>query len=321
MIRCDWIEPRIHPKKDEQVFLGVGICCIYHEGCLKVFRVGQERCEFPIDDVVEGACGINHALIRTSDGTVYAIGSNRSGQCGLDAEIVELSSPTVVFCQAARVFAGSAASFIVDKEGLLYAFGCNDYGQLSLQDDRSRSSGMERSDSPFKCVQSISSGFGHTCVLADGQMFSCGSNSHDQLGFLTHEQRLPHFERYSPPFSVVSIACGVWNTAIITELGELYITGRAPFYQEGPEPLPELLKTIRSIKDRKSNRVDEKWVHIHTPDAVSEVKLGSSIGIALAANRRTIYVFDSSRYDVIEIVDLEYNPKNLFCAGRWWSIS
>jgi alpha-tubulin suppressor-like RCC1 family protein len=320
MIRCDWLRSPTAVSADDKVFLGLGICCVLKGSWLHVHRVDKDSCKFLIHDVVDGACGINHALICTLNGTVYALGSNLYGQCGIDLSVESVDTPVVVFENASKVSAGAASSFIIDRNGKLYVFGSNEYGQLSRSPDTSSKMNLTMLELIHQNIEMVSSGFGHTALLTGGEIYSCGLNSHDQLDFVTNERSIASFKPFKFPSKIQSVSCGIWNTAVVS-CSELYICGRAPFYQEGPEPLPELLKTIESLKARQSNRFDHNWVRIEVPQPVVDVRLGSSLGVALSADNQTLYVFDTALYKVIEDVKLFFPPKSICCAGRWWSVS
>jgi len=79
------------------------------------------------------ACGSNHTLI-VSNGRLWACGSNSHMQLGLESDIRTTSHPTLVTSiknPVQTVVAAADHSFFIDSAHFLWAFGCNDEGQLS----------------------------------------------------------------------------------------------------------------------------------------------------------------------------------------------
>jgi hypothetical protein len=82
------------------------------------------------------ACGLDHFLALTEKGCVYSWGSNEFGQCGQprdkstdEPEHIELYFNDVhIFIN--NVCCGKNHSLLLSKEGDLYSFGNNDFGQL-----------------------------------------------------------------------------------------------------------------------------------------------------------------------------------------------
>lgn len=53
--------------------------------------------------VVDGAVGKNHTLFLTDDGSVYACGENKCGQCGLGNANATVLTPTKMDFQEGRI--------------------------------------------------------------------------------------------------------------------------------------------------------------------------------------------------------------------------
>ena len=77
------------------------------------------------------SAGVNHSLAATSDGRVYAWGTNGSNQLG-DGTTTQRNSPTLVpvVSGITMVAAGSAHSLAATHDGRLYAWGSNGSGRL-----------------------------------------------------------------------------------------------------------------------------------------------------------------------------------------------
>lgn len=85
-------------------------------------------------NIVSAACGRAHTLFLTDDGTVYACGANKMGQCGTNQpNIPDVMTPSKVIFRdkpVVKMACGAEFSLIIDNEGKLYSFGCPEYGQL-----------------------------------------------------------------------------------------------------------------------------------------------------------------------------------------------
>lgn len=89
------------------------------------------------DKVVDAALGRNHTLVLTEDGSVFACGSNKSGQLGngkvsADAAPVLCKVDTAALggAKPVRVGGGAEFSMIVADDGNVFSFGHPEYGQL-----------------------------------------------------------------------------------------------------------------------------------------------------------------------------------------------
>ena len=74
------------------------------------------------DDVKDIATGGNFNLILRSDGTLWGVGSNQSGQLGL-GNLGELNSLTKIADNVESIAANSSQSFFITKDGKLFAMG------------------------------------------------------------------------------------------------------------------------------------------------------------------------------------------------------
>ncbi len=161
-------------------------------------------------NIVDMNSGTNHTLMITSDGIVYAFGKGDYGQLGNGKSgggvhsnipvkvsngggfINDGSDPVV------KVAAGESHSIIVTKNGLIYSFGRNEFGQLGIAEI-----GPEVHYSvPVKVLSAdgfvnggsdsvidASAGENHSLILTESNMmYSFGRNTDGQLGNGTNEQ-------------------------------------------------------------------------------------------------------------------------------------
>ncbi len=83
------------------------------------------------DNPVAVAAGMNHVLLLTSDGNVWAWGSNGYGECGYSGS--DVSEPVKVpISDVKAVAAGRYFSMALKNDGTVWAWGSNDFGQLGI---------------------------------------------------------------------------------------------------------------------------------------------------------------------------------------------
>lgn len=84
-----------------------------------------------IQTASSAACGSNHTLV-VSSGRLWSFGSNSHRQLGLEGDIKSVNTPTLVPVLKDPLIVSACAdhSFCIDKNYMLWGFGCNDEGQL-----------------------------------------------------------------------------------------------------------------------------------------------------------------------------------------------
>ncbi|MES1920032.1 Ultraviolet-B receptor uvr8, variant 2 [Bonamia ostreae] len=80
------------------------------------------------------SCGQNHSIVVTVNGAVYAFGSNANGQLGIEESEVNIADfPQLVnFLEdfnVENVFSGNRHSIAVSKDGTIFGWGWNFFGQ------------------------------------------------------------------------------------------------------------------------------------------------------------------------------------------------
>ncbi|KAL3944021.1 MAG: hypothetical protein SGBAC_001889 [Bacillariaceae sp.] len=87
-------------------------------------------------DIQTAALGKSHTIFLKLDGSMHAMGQNKSGQCGWRQNIK--SSGVVKAClvnkgdvKFARIACGEDFSVALDEEGILYTAGSSEFGQLA----------------------------------------------------------------------------------------------------------------------------------------------------------------------------------------------
>jgi RHS repeat-associated protein len=130
------------------------------------------------------AAGGAHSLgLLTSDGTVWAWGTNHYGQLG-NGTTVDSSVPVQVsnLTNVTAVSAGDAHSLALKNDGTVWAWGHNEGGQLGIGTTSINSTVPVRV-SNLTSVSAVAAGHDHSVALkSDGTVWGWGYNRYGQLG-------------------------------------------------------------------------------------------------------------------------------------------
>jgi alpha-tubulin suppressor-like RCC1 family protein len=139
-----------------------------------------------VNTIVKGKA---HYLALKEDGTVWAWGENKSGELGdgttqsknVPTQIKELTDVTSVI--AANDAEGNGYSLALKKDGTVWAWGSNKYGQLGVGDWNGTTVAKPRQIQDFRDITFIASGTGSVfAVKSDGKVYAWGDNRMGQLG-------------------------------------------------------------------------------------------------------------------------------------------
>ena len=135
-------------------------------------------------NIVKFICGFHLSLFLDSEGNVYSVGYNCSGQLGLGTYLNQNVLNKITNIPPIKIIACvNASCYLVDLEGNLWSFGFNTYGQLG-HGDKTDKTVPERS-STLKDIQQISYGCCGQHFFAknsQNQIFIAGNNDYGQLG-------------------------------------------------------------------------------------------------------------------------------------------
>jgi len=140
-------------------------------------KFGGDVCLIPMEIVMVSG-GDSHTFILGRDGTVWATGSNSSGQLGTGD-----SNNRNVFTKVASgvkmIAAGANHSLILKEDGTVWATGWNSSGQLGTGDNIDKNLFTKVASG----VKMIAAGGAHSLVLKeDGIVLVTGWNDWGQLG-------------------------------------------------------------------------------------------------------------------------------------------
>ena len=177
------------------------------------------------------AGGLNHSVILKSDGTVWTVGANGSGQLG-DNTTTQRKSPIQVsgLNGVVAVAAGESHSMAITSTGALYVWGENGSGQVGDASTTDRKTPVQ---SNLTNVVAIAAGGDFSAALnSSGQVYVWGRDNKGQLG-----DGAPGTTNTTSPALLTSgaaaIAAGNEFLLIVKTDGTVYGTGENSSYQLG----------------------------------------------------------------------------------------
>ncbi|XP_030480783.1 ultraviolet-B receptor UVR8 isoform X3 [Cannabis sativa] len=170
------------------------------------------------------ACGGRHSAVITDAGALLTFGWGLYGQCGQGGTYDQLR-PTYVnslsTVRVEKVAAGLWHTLCVSDEGLVYAFGGNQFGQLGTGTDQIETVPklLDSSCLEGKNAKMVSCGARHSIISTeDGELFSWGWNKYGQLGLGDSVDRgTPSQVTRISGVVPINIACGWWHTLMLAE--------------------------------------------------------------------------------------------------------
>ena len=205
-----------------------------------------------MDNVADVAAGTGHVLAVTTDGSVYAWGSNEANAVGegygdVDSDTEDpvkcQSSPVKIMDNARSVSAGNQTSYVVTSDNVLYVWGLDQYYQLGMEPDSEETTKYYTAayvKEPTKLLDDVAevSAGRHMSALAlttDGTVYAWGNNVSGAVGCGEDEQSEDSFVK--EPVAVLdgcaAIASGNGHSLAIKKNGDLYAWGSNAYQQLG----------------------------------------------------------------------------------------
>eukprot|EP00057_Strongylocentrotus_purpuratus_P007783 XP_011662257.1 PREDICTED: probable E3 ubiquitin-protein ligase HERC4 [Strongylocentrotus purpuratus] len=223
---------------------------LYMCGANSKGQLGQDRNQYKpvqvsaLETVVikHVACGDDHTLAVSDRGQVLGWGRNDRGQCGLaTGDIENKPRPRILkhlaSYQFVKVCCGSLHSMALTRDGRLFSWGDNTYGQLGIgtlvtnYTDRPTELTSLRG---VPLVRVACGGFHSFALTISGSVFGWGKNDVGQLGLGNKENKsYPTLLRNMRSQMVKHIACGQDHTAMLTADGGVFLFGQGSEGQLG----------------------------------------------------------------------------------------
>jgi alpha-tubulin suppressor-like RCC1 family protein len=159
-----------------------------------------------------------HSLFIKTDGTLWAMGLNNSGQLG-DGTTTNRTAPIQIATQVAAASGGESHTLFLKTNGTLWAMGANGSGQLGTGNIIQQNTPVQIATG----VAQISAGGQHSLFLkTDGTLWAMGTNNEGQLGDGTQTNRTTPVQIST---GVATIGAGNYHSLFIKNDGTLWAMG------------------------------------------------------------------------------------------------
>jgi len=191
---------------------------------------------------------------------VLSFGARSCGQIGLsEADVKKKGNACVHVIEdlrgtmPAQVVAAGAASFVVNADGKVYAFGSNRAMELGLRKDVTQVTmpQLMKSIRSQKIVQITSSpsasGQAHTIALsAEGEVYTFGTSTRGSLGQGPDvKQTAPLLMRFTQEVRIRYVAAGARHSLMVADSGKLYSFGDNGCGQLGTDTVDDKKRTLK----------------------------------------------------------------------------
>ncbi|BET00283.1 Regulator of chromosome condensation (RCC1) repeat [Nesidiocoris tenuis] len=231
--------------------------------------------------IVNAACGRNHTLLLTDRGTVYAMGDNKMGQCGVGSKNPTIMAPTRVRYRGppiVKVVCGGDFSVILDLKGNLHSFGDPEYGQLghncngefliaankmirqAEKSPRIITTYIEKTKDSIKPIEpadfiDVACGTNHTIALdSKRRIFSWGFGGYGRLGHAEpKDEMVPRLIKFfeTQGKGAKAVYCGSQFSLVVSDHKVTYLFGKTKNTGEVnmyPKPVQDLMGwNVRSV--------------------------------------------------------------------------
>ena len=239
-----------------------------------------------MDNVVSVSLGDDYSAAITEDGGLYMWGDNCYGQLGNGTsggsgmeynDGIDSNVPLKIMDNVVSVSFGDDYSAAITKDGSLYMWGFNGYGQLGNGTTDGQLGMIHKTDAPTKIMDnivSVSLGSTHSAAITtDGSLYMWGHNVSGQLGNGTNDNSNVPVKIMD---NIASVSLKSSSSAAITTDGSLYMWGYNNYGQLG-----------NGKSDSEGNVVHDKSVDSNVPIKIMEnvisVNLGGENSVAITS--------------------------------------
>ncbi|XP_072351447.1 probable E3 ubiquitin-protein ligase HERC4 [Scyliorhinus torazame] len=192
--------------------------------------------------------GTSHILFLSGAGSLYC-SKIKSKETAAKLKEFPIMKPQLLKCLRTRkiiqVACGNNHSLALSKDGELFAWGQNTYGQLGI-DTKGASQPVPQCVTSLTGmpVAQITAGGEHSFALSlSGAVFGWGRNNRGQLGLKDTEDRYePNHVKLLERKKTIHISCGEEHTVVLTKDGLVYTFGAGSYGQLGHNSTKDEIK-------------------------------------------------------------------------------
>jgi X-linked retinitis pigmentosa GTPase regulator len=204
------------------------------------------------------ACGEEHSAFITNNGSIYTMGSNTDGRLGIgDRSLALASTPCLIedlaSFRATEIACGWGHTAAVMDNGKVFTWGVGDYGALGISECLTQWRPVQVNLKEH--IQNVSCGTRHTAFVdSKGKLFMCGAGDAGQLGLGSHDKKSLPTQVTNIKEAVISAACGIFHTLVLTSTKNVIAMGGNKFGQLGIGSKRSSLYPV-AVKGLESERV------------------------------------------------------------------
>ncbi len=275
-----------------------------------------------LTDVIAISSGGGHVMAVKDDGSVWAWGSNTSGQLGVEElffshEPVQIQGLTDVIA----VSAGGMHSVALRTDGSVWAWGYNSYGQLGDGTTYQRRKPVQVKG--LTEVISVSAGGDSTLALrSDGTVWACGLNQYGQFG----EGETGVWSTAAPIKGLedlVAVSAEQSNTLVLERDGTVWSMGRNLYGELGngsrePSSLP--VKALIELGPQPDRPILERPSQPIAPPTVPSLPAQPMSSTVLVNGQRVAfeaYTINGSNYFRLRDLALALNGSEVQFEVTW----
>ena len=184
-----------------------------------------------LENVKSISCGRGHTLCLDMEGNVYGFGKITKGRLGISKKQGLLSLPKLVnipqkigLSLIKEISCGYDFSMCLSRDGELYSFGANYYGQLGHGDTVTLN--HPKKIEIMKEVDFVQCSYFYViCKNIDDEIFVWGINDNGQLGIGHKKNQMTPFKHENWMKDVVDVKCGREHTLVLTSTLDVYSFG------------------------------------------------------------------------------------------------
>jgi len=203
-----------------------------------------------LSDVIDIKPGKNHTIALKSTGEVFATGSNLYGELGFgeqETRKINTFRKINLLSNVVEIGTGDSHSLALNKDGKLFTWGSNIYGNLGNGQSQTQSN-MPLEITGIQNIRYVTAGKGYSLLIdSANNVYVSGLNNLGQLGDGTKTDKTT-FVKLTSINNVINVSGGCGYTNFVKKDGTVWATGD---YNQGDESL--ISKTKGIIPKRVGN--------------------------------------------------------------------